>query len=193
MKKAAASFFMVITLATYGQDRDALRNLMDKVNQQDTLAREVFLDSTLLQDMKLTHALNWRQIWTFADVNTKNIDQFYDIRLKFNTEAEALAFHKKYMDINSENGPEIKKHKIQIEGVKELKVFTQNATASKMFLEPNGLQALCYLFVVDNYFVKFYITCSKEYKPDYFVPYIEAAREKIRKEPGDRIQESGGE
>lgn len=179
MKFKITLLLLVFPYISFGQNREMLIQMMDVIKLQDTISREVFLDSTMMPNMKLSHELNWRNIWSDIDVKTKSIDQFYDIRIMFKTEGDAKAFHKKYLDVNSENGPEIKKHKIDVEGITDLHIYSHNATAARMFLDDNGLQAFCMVFIVDNYFVKFYITCLKEYKPDYFVPYIEAARDKI--------------
>ena len=181
MKFKISLFLLAFSCVSFGQNREMLIQMMDVINLQDTIPREVFLDSTMMEHMKLSHTLNWRNIWSDIDKKTKSIDQFYDIRIMFNTEADARAFNKKYLDVNSENGPEIKKHKVDVDGIIDLHIYSHNETVAKMFLNDNGLQAFCYVFVVDNYFVKFYITCIKDYKPDYFIPYIEASRDRIRK------------
>lgn len=172
---------VLLTLSSLGftQDNQRIDQIMEIIEDQDSISREVFLDSTTIQHMRLTSTSNWRQVWSDIDDSIKSIGQFYDIRIKFDSNEAAKNFHSEYLPENSENGPEIKKHKIKIDGVEDLSVFTQSKMMSDMFLTPYGFQALCFVFVVDNYFVKIYVTCLKEYKPKYLEKYITAVRDKI--------------
>lgn len=158
-----------------------IEKIMKIVNSQDSLSRALFLDTKNLANLELTYASNTKNVWSAEEDSVLRIVQFYDIRLEFKSNRSALKFHKKYLLENSENGPEIKTHGIQMEGIDELKVYTQDPNVARIFLEPYGIQALCFLFVVKNYFVKIYTTCTREYHPTFFKTHLEAVRDRINK------------
>jgi hypothetical protein len=163
----------------YGQFSKEEKEILEIVKSQDSIPRSVFLDSTLLANMKVK-VTNTRQIWFSKSKTEKHIDQLFDIRLKFANHDSALAFHKKYLGANSEYGPEIKKHKIKYKGADEFEAFNGADMVNKM-VEPYGLQMYCYLFVVDNYFVKIYVTCNKDYKPEKFQDLVTDIINRIKK------------
>ena len=144
---------------------------------QDSLDRNVFLDSSDLPGMKLSHITNTNQVWTSFDSGM--IEQFYDVRLMFESPKAATKFHKKYLSFNSEGGPMIQKHGIEIEGVDELYVYEGSEVLTKAFLEPYGVKAICYLFLIEEHFVKFYITVKSDFDPSDMSPIIESARNRI--------------
>ncbi len=152
-----------------------------KIEQsQDTLPRTIFLDSTDLPNLKLNFARNSRQVWSSIGRDTKEIEQFFDIRIKFESREKALAFHKEYWKENSEYGPEIRKHKVDTQGTEDFRAFKAADLLNEMSAE-YGLQMYCYIFVVDNYFVKFFISCKKELAPNVIQPYVNSVVEKIKK------------
>jgi hypothetical protein len=157
-----------------------MREVMDIINASDTIPEELFLDTANIRNMFVSNRLKYRRVWNDINDTIKSISQFYDIRIKFDSDSAALAFHREYMEESSESGPKVKIKFKSPEGVTDLRLFTQNEKIAKVFLEPYGFQAYCFLFVVDNYAVKFYISCLTSYKPDYFLPHIIAARDKIR-------------
>lgn len=167
--KHITSLIIIFTFAmsnVYSQNTKEETEIIEIINTQDSIPRNVFLDSTLLANMT-SRSMNTRQMWYSINRTEKHIDQLFDIRIKFENHDAALKFHKKYLKTNSEEGPEIKKHKIKSEGAEEFKVFKGEKTVNAL-VENFGLQMYCYLFVVGNYFVKVYITCSKDYKPNKF-------------------------
>lgn len=183
MKKIITSLvFISLAAFSFSQDEERLNEIMDIVSEQDSIDRAVFLDFKFNDDLVINHQGNWRQIWASKSMSKNEINQFYDIRLKFDSNKEALAFHKEYKVENSENGPVIKKHKIKIKGVDELGVYTQQKLIAKSMLEPMGFQAFCFIFVVDNYFVKMYTVCPLSYKAKDFEKYIVEAKNKIGKQ-----------
>jgi hypothetical protein len=163
-------------LSQFSKEED---EVLEIVNSQDSLPRNIFLDSTLLVNMKL-QATNTRQIWSSKSKTEKQIDQLFDIRLEFPTHDAAMDFHQKYLAGNSEYGPEIKKHKIPYAGAGEFRVYKGTDLINKM-AEVYGLQMYCYPFFVENYFVKVYITCNKEYKPEKFQDLIGVIISRIKK------------
>ena len=146
---------------------------------QDSLPRSIFLDSTDLPALKKVLTVNSRQIWRSTGQQTQNIDQLYDIRIRFDSKEKALEFHKEYWKENSEFGPEIKKHKIDVSGTEAFRAFSGADLLNGMSAR-YGLQMYCYLFVVDNYFVKLYITCKKELKPDVIQQQLNSVVRKIK-------------
>lgn len=175
--------FIVACLCTqvgvYAQFSKEEKEILDIVQAQDSLPRNIFLDSTLLSQMRLVRT-NTRQVWFSTNRIEKHIEQLFDIRLKFEDHNAALKFHQKYLNENSEFGPEIKKHKIKSAGAEEFKVFKGTSIVNKM-VEAYGFQMYCYLFVVDNYFVKVYVCCNIDYKPEKFQHLITDIIARIKK------------
>jgi hypothetical protein len=139
----------------------------------------LFLTESTVKHMQLANANSWRHIWSDIDDSIKHVMQFYDIRLRFDGKREALKFHKKYLGLNSEFGPKIRQHGIQSQGSDDFIVFSGSKVYNKM-MDPYGFQIYCLLFVVDNYFVKLYLTCLKEYPPSQFQSYVTEAILKIK-------------
>lgn len=167
-------------LKSFGQFSEREKILMDIEKKQDTIPRSFFLDSSDLKNLNLVYAGNTRQIWRSTNKETQNIEQFYDIRIKFDSKEKATSFHKEYWKENSEFGPEIKKHKITEKGTTSFRVFKGADLVNKM-VAPYGLQMYCFIFVVDSYFVKFFITCKKEQEPSIIQPYLDSVISKIKK------------
>jgi hypothetical protein len=184
MRTCLKAYLMILFLAcpflSNGQVTPRMLEVMDIINANDSIAEELFLDTSTIRNMFVSDRLKYRRVWYDINDSIKSISQFYDIRVRFDSDSAALAFHREYMEENSESGPKVKTRFKSPEGVKDLRLFTQNEKISRAFLEPNGYRAYCFLFVVDNYTVKFYIICLTTYKPDYFLPYIISARDKIR-------------
>jgi len=173
------TLFFLTSLLSFGQFSEREKELIEFEKKQDTIPRSVFLDTTDLQSLNLVYAVNTRQIWRSTNKETQNIEQFYDIRIKFDSKEKALSFHKEYWKENSEFGPEIKKHKINVKGTEDFRVF-KGADLVNQMVAPYGLQMYCFIFVVDSYFVKFYISCKKELEPSIIQPYLDMVISKIK-------------
>lgn len=178
MRMAFFTLLLFGLFSSFGQNSEREKELIAIEQNQDSITRLVFLDSTELTNLKLLYSGKTRQIWRSTSRVTQNIEQFYDIRLQFESKKKALAFHKDYWRENSEFGPEIKKHKINIDGADAFRVFKGENMVNQM-IERFGLQMYCYLFVVDNYFVKFYISCKAEFEPTIIQPYLTKVIAKI--------------
>jgi len=79
--------------------------VMDIINANDTIPDELFLDTSLLKHMRISHTLKYRRLWTGFDDTFKGIHQFYDIRVRFDSDSAALAFHREYMRKIRNQGP----------------------------------------------------------------------------------------
>lgn len=171
---------MIFTIVkSFGQFNGREKELIEIEKKQDSISRLVFLDSTDFKNLKLVYAVNSRQIWRSTSRETQDIEQFYDIRIKFETKEKALAFHKEYWKENSEFGSEIKKHEINIKGIENFRVF-KGADVVNQLVASYGLQMYCFIFVVDSYFVKFYISCKIEIEPSVIQPYLDKVISKIK-------------
>lgn len=177
----SATLLLMLTFITtsFGQSAADENEIIDIVKTQDVLPRSVFLDSTMLPGMKLYEG-NTRQGWATVDKSVGHIDQLYDIRLKFIDHQSALAFHRKFLTINSEGGPEIKDHHLNYDGADELIVFGTPAQAVKM-LESEHLRIFCIVMVVDKYFVKLFINCNDKYEVAKFQPMVTEIIRRIKK------------
>jgi len=166
------TLLMFITLISFGQFTEQEQELIEFEKKQDTISRSIFLDTTDFIDLKLVYVINTRQIWRSTNKETQNIEQFYDIRIKFDSKEKALSFHEEYWKENSEFGPEIKKHEIKTNGTEDFRVF-KGADIVNQMSASNGLQIYCYIFVINSYFVKFYISCKKTLQPSIIQPYLD--------------------
>jgi hypothetical protein len=154
--------------------------LMKIISEQDSIPRNVFLTFSDADSMRL-QSTNWRQVWS-SHSRINHIGQLYDIRLKFKNHKDALAFYKKYLKENSEEGLEIKQHTVVAKDAEEFRIFGASAEVDKMTKMFNlPTQMFCYLFVVDNYFVKVYVSCNIKYEPNKFQPLITDIIQKIKK------------
>jgi len=152
--------------------------IMEIIKKQDSIPRSVFLDSTSFDNQKLKSVSNWRHFWGAVSNNKMSLSNFQDVRLKFSSREEALAFHKKYRKLNSEYGKEIKT-KIKVDGAEELNIYTGTGN-SEALMNSMGHKSFCVCFVCENYFVKFYVACGKHVKPSELTQYITKAVEKIK-------------
>ena len=143
------------------------------------IKNSVFLDTATIKNMKLANNASWRHLWVDKEDTIKDIKQFYDIRLKFESKKEALKFHKKYLGLNSEYSEKIKLHGISTEGSDAFYVYKGGDEYSKM-MDPYGYQVFCLLYVVDDYFVKQHITCLKEFTPQRFQNFVTTTIKKIK-------------
>jgi hypothetical protein len=123
---------------------------------------------------------NTRHGWATTDKAARHIDQLYDIRLKFIDKNAALAFHRKFLNINAENGPEITDHQLTSAGADEFRVFGTPEQSIAM-LGNEGLKMFSFLMVVDRYFVKLFVICNDTYQPSKFQPMITDIIRRIKK------------
>ncbi|MCE2743144.1 MAG: hypothetical protein LW701_06220, partial [Fluviicola sp.] len=93
---------------------------------------------------------------------------------------EATAFHKNYLKLNSENGIKHKHHGLKFEGANNFYAFDASEQINNM-MKMVGMRAYCFLFVVDNYVVKLYLTSTIDSKPVKFQKLITEAISKIKK------------
>lgn len=180
MRTSITVFLLLLCGSVFGQFSKKELQLDSIFSTQDSLPRSVFLDSTLLGKMQVK-AWKAQQTWFSTDKNEKHIEMLFDIRCRFSTHDSAMAFHENYLDLNSEYGPEIKQHNIKTKGASGFKVFRAPALINGMAAQ-SGLQMYCYLFVVDNYFVKIYVNCNKSYGPEKFQDLITESIKRIKKQ-----------
>lgn len=181
MRKIFVFICLINVGFTWSQFTPAENEMMEIVKKNGAnVPSSIFLDSSVVKHMQVANTTSWRHIWSDIDDSIKHVMQFYDIRLQFESNKEALKFHKKYLGLNSEFGPRIKKHGLKYEGAEAFYVYSGSKAYSQM-MEPYGFQILCYLFVVDNYFVKLYVTCLTEYTPTKFQSFVTEAISRIKK------------
>jgi hypothetical protein len=140
----------------------------------------VFLDTSTIKNMKLANNNGWRHLWVDKEDTIKNIKQFYDIRLKFDSKKDALKFYKKYLGLNSEYSEKIKIHGIKFEGTEMFSVYKGGKEYTEL-MSPYGYQVFCLLYVVNDYFVKQHITCLKEHTPSTYQNFVTTTIKKIKK------------
>lgn len=182
LKKIVLLLFTFCTVYSNAQFSEKENEMMEIVKENgSSIPPSVFLDTTILVDLQIANSTSWRHIWMDIEDSTKQIMQLYDIRLKFDSKKKALKFHKKFLGLNSEYGPEIYNHKINFNGASKFSVFSGSPEFTKM-MDPYGYKIFCILFVVDNYFAKIYLTCAKEKNPADFQKIVSSAIIKIKQQ-----------
>lgn len=181
MKKIIVFICLLNTGSLWSQFTSAENEMMEIVKKNGAnVPPSAFLDSSTVKGMQIANTASWRHIWSDdANDSIKHVMQFYDIRLKFDSNKEALKFHKKYLGLNSEFGPRIRKHGVNHNGTDAFYVYSGSKAYNKM-MEPYGFKIICYLFVVDNYFVKLYVTCLTEYQPTKFQNFVDESIRRIK-------------
>ena len=171
-------FFSKFTFAQFTAEENEMMEII-KINGA-YIKNSVFLDTSSIKNMKLANSTSWRHLWIDKEDTIKNIKQFYDIRLKFDSKKEAIKFHKKYIGLNSEYSEKIKIHEIKSEGA-DLFYIYKGGKEYLALMEPYGYQVFCLLYVVDDYFVKQHITCLKEHTPGMYQNFVTTTIKKIKK------------
>src|SRR6478752_7680337 len=115
-------FFLSFFNSSFGQFSQREKGILAIVKKQDSIPRNIFLDSASIGNLKVWKA-NTKQVWSSTNRVEKHIEQLYDIRLKFKNHDSAMAFHEEYKKENAEFAPEIKKHKINSDGASNFRVF----------------------------------------------------------------------
>ena len=170
---------LLLSPTLFSQGNEKERELIEILENQKPIPNSLFLNATNYQPMKLVSSNNWRHIWNDLEDTIRLISQIYDIRVKFDSNKDAVQFQKDYIKINSENGVKHRKHGIKFKGANAFFAFTGNEKVNSI-MKTAGLQAYCLLFVVDNYFVKIYITTKINTKITQFQPLINEAIYKIK-------------
>ena len=182
IKNTLLIIFTFFAGSSWAQFSEKENEMMEIVKENGvSIPSSAFLDTTILVDLQIANSTSWRHIWMDIEDSTKQIMQLYDIRLKFDSKKKALKFHKKFLGLNSEYGPEINNHEINFDGASIFSVFSGSLEFAKM-MDPYGYEIFCILFVVDNYFAKIYLTCEKEKNPADFQKIVSSAILKIKQQ-----------
>jgi hypothetical protein len=120
-------------------------------------------------------------VWRNINMTAKDsITRLCDIRWRFKNNKEALAFHRKYINVNAEDGREIKDYHFTIPGAKELRVFRESAAitdlAKQQKMDPSFYY---YIFVVDNYVVKVFVNGKSNLSVDGASVFAKEAARKM--------------
>ena len=179
MKRILSICLFFISFCSFAQFTKAEYEVMDIVKKQDSLPRNIFLDSTILPNMNLWKS-NTRNVWSSRSIDKKNIETLYDIRLRFANKDSAIAFHKKYINENAEFGKEIVNSNFNTKGTELFKIFYAPESLNKLMRSYN-LYMFCFTFVVNNYFVKIHIACNREIQPEKFQYLIDEVIKRLQK------------
>jgi|GEM_PF-2462941 len=176
------SISTVTSNTTFAQFSEEENEMMEVVKLNGAyIPSSAFLDTSVIKKMKLANSTSWRHLWVENADTAKKIKQFYDIRLKFDSKKEAEKFHKKFLLLNSEHAEKIKIHGIKSEGTSLFSVYKGGKEYAEM-MDPYGYQIICFLYVIDDYYIKQYITCKKEFTPSDFQNFIDSTISRIHKD-----------
>lgn len=130
--------------------------------RDDSIPKNAYIDSFFCAQygFRKVSMGNYRMfVWQNIDKPKENdFIRLCDIRWKFKNHQEALAFHRKYLNVNAENGNQIANYNFTIPGAEELKVFRESDAITEMVKKQNmTLTFYYYIFVMDNYVVKVFV------------------------------------
>ena len=178
MKKILSFILFLWTISSFAQFTKAEYEVMEIVKKQDSLPRTIFLDTSVLPDMNVWES-NTRNVWSSKNNDKKSIETLYDIRLRFPNHDSAIAFYKKYLIENAEFGKESTTSNLKFNGTEVFNLFYATEALNKL-MAPYKLHMFCFIFVINNYFVKLHITCNKEFQPDKFQYLIDETVKRLK-------------
>lgn len=150
----------------------------------DILPQSLFIDSAFCAKYHLkniTKDFKNMNIWNENSFNdSEDFMRVCDIRWQFKDKAEAAAFHKKFLPVNSESGEPITNSKITIDKTQQLKIFRENAQTRKMN-EGFGLSMNFYyfIFVVDNVVAKVFVNTKTSVTVEQAAVFAKEAAKRI--------------
>lgn len=123
---------------------------------------------------------NLLHVYNNTDKGEVKYQRLVDIRWTFETEEDALQWHRKKMKENSENGQPVKEL-IPVEGAGELKIFREGRDAQEM-LKGFGLKQRqhYFLFVYKNIVCKVFIATDDKTETRELVPFATAVVQQLK-------------
>ncbi len=124
------------------------------------VASDLMIDAEFFSSIGLTKSASkdGRNVWSGS--NMDSIQQVFDIRWVFNSNKEALHYHKSKLVENSEEGQPIQ-DVIAIAGTQELHVYRESEKLENMITKMKlPTKHFCFLFVVGNVVAKVYISVN---------------------------------
>jgi len=169
-----------------GKDCDAIKRLtaaLNKVpayrekNEDNIFTPAIFFKTYGLKPGEVNNLLH---VYNSENLGEGKYQRLVDIRWTFETEADALEWHRKKMEENSESGEPVKEP-INIEDALELKVFREGADARKM-LSGFGLTQRhhYFLFVYKNIVCKVFVATDDKTETEELVPFALAAVKQLK-------------
>lgn len=172
-------------LHAFGQksDLDLVKEFMAfQKSHNDSLTRETYMDAAFCSKFNLKEdSWNYRRMATWvnpAGHGSKDFIKVCDIRWRFKDNKEALAFHKKFLGVNSDYGEEIEMHNLELQHAQDFHVFRENVGARQMSADFGyPVSTYYFLFVMDNHVAKVLVNTKTSVTVDQaFVFAKEAAR-----------------
>jgi hypothetical protein len=123
---------------------------------------------------------NLLHVYNNTDKGDVKYQRLVDIRWTFENEEDALQWHRKKMQQNSENGEPVNEL-IPVEGARELKIFREGRDAKEM-LKGFGIQQRqhYFLFVYKNIVCKVFIATDDKTETRELVPFATAAIQQLK-------------
>ncbi|MCB0477991.1 MAG: hypothetical protein KDC84_07500 [Crocinitomicaceae bacterium] len=112
--------------------------------------------------------------------NKERIQRFVDIRWEFETNEDALKYHRYKLNENSEGGRPIE-IKQEIGGIQELKVFEESEKMREILdeMKLDGKQYY-FIFVKGKVLIKLFFGVPKDYELINLIPFVQQARDQIK-------------
>jgi len=154
--------FSLFAAGSFAQFSELEKEFMEfEQTHKDSLTQAMFIDSSFCSKYNLknvTRNFNRMNIWQNTSADPKDFMRVCDIRWQFKDNLEAVAFHKKFLSVNSEAGEEIKNANIPVANVTELRIFRESEQMRKMN-EAFGaaMNSYYFIFVVDNSVAKIFV------------------------------------
>lgn len=168
------------------EDCEAINRLLAATNKvpayREKNADNIFtsVDFFKAYGLKPGEVNNLLHVYNNTESGEVKYQRVVDIRWTFETEVEALEWHRKKMRENSEDG-ELVKEPIEVEGATALKIFREGAGAKKM-LQDFGIKQRhhYFLFVYKNIACKVFIATDDKTESKELVPFAAAAITQLR-------------
>jgi hypothetical protein len=141
-------------------------------NEDNIFTPAIFFKTYALKPGEVNNLLH---VYNSEDLGEAKYQRLVDIRWTFETEADALEWHRKKIEENSEYGEPVKEG-IEVEGTRALKVFREGSGAAKM-LSDFGLKQRhhYFLFVYKNIVCKVFVATDNKTETKELVPFALAA------------------
>lgn len=165
---------------------DGIKRLVAAMNKvpayRETNADNIFTPASFFKtyDLKPGEVNNLLHVYNNSNPGEIKYQRLVDIRWTFETEADALEWHRKKMEENSENGEAVKE-RMEVEGATALQVFREGSRAREM-LKGFGIKQRhhYFLFVYKNIACKVFIATDDKTETRELVPFATAAVQQLK-------------
>ncbi|WP_196887290.1 hypothetical protein [Aureivirga sp. CE67] len=162
-------------LATCERTVQIVQKLNDLPVPIDSVPTTLFISKKFFNKHGLKQEQVEKDFIVWNSDSNEHIQRIVDIRWVFNSNEEAIKYHKGKLKENSENGQKVE-FNMNLDNVEELHVFKESKQMENMIQMMNLPQKQhCFLFVVDNIAFKVFVATDKSKSPEDIVFIVNEA------------------